>query len=194
MIDNEWFAAGFAASPYMAILRGLGADTTLELAAQAWSAGVELVEVPVQRPEDLEALSALLERGRAEGHPVGAGTVRTPEQLDAVASAGADFVVTPGFSPAIIRAAAERGIPALPGVATASEVDAGLQLGLTWLKAFPASVLGSAWITQMHGPFPEARFVATGGMSLSNAPDFLEAGARGVAIGSAVRDLASHSR
>ena len=192
-IDNSWFESGFARSPYMAIFRGLGIDTTLELARSAWEAGVELVEVPVQTPRDLETLNALLLEGGREGHSVGAGTVRTVEQLDAVARVGADFIVTPGYSPAIIAEADRRGIPTLPGVATASEVDAALQLGLLWLKAFPAAVLGSAWVTQMAGPFPDANFIATGGMNLHNAVEFLDAGARGIAIGSAVRELASAS-
>jgi 2-dehydro-3-deoxyphosphogluconate aldolase/(4S)-4-hydroxy-2-oxoglutarate aldolase len=59
---------------------------------------------------------------------------------------------------------------------------------LTWLKAFPASVLGTAWIKAMHGPFPQVRFVTTGGMNAANAAEFLRAGTRVVAIGSALQD------
>jgi len=73
-------------------------------------------------------------------------------------------------------------------------VQAAMHLGLTWLKAFPASVLGTPWFRAMAGPFPDARFVATGGMDATNAGSFLEAGARVVAVGSALEDPAQLPR
>jgi len=89
-----------------------------------------------------------------------------------------------------VRASHAAGLPALPGVATATEAQHALGEGLTWLKAFPASVLGTGWFPAMRGPFPQARFVATGGMDSSNARAFLDAGARVVAVGSALEDEA----
>jgi 2-dehydro-3-deoxyphosphogluconate aldolase/(4S)-4-hydroxy-2-oxoglutarate aldolase len=188
-LSNTWFDPYFDASPYMAIFRGLGRDRTLELARSAWAAGVTLIEVPVQKPEDLQTLAALVSAGQESGHQVGAGTVLTTEQLHAVKGAGASFIVTPGFDKEIVYQAAEFGMAPLPGVATATEIGQAQALGLTWVKAFPAVSLGSTWIRQMHGPFPSVRFVATGGMNLDNAQDFLIAGARGIAIGSAVEEL-----
>ncbi|MER7273943.1 bifunctional 4-hydroxy-2-oxoglutarate aldolase/2-dehydro-3-deoxy-phosphogluconate aldolase [Dactylosporangium sp. NPDC000244] len=185
-IDNSWFARGFRATPFMAILRGLGPQRTLDLARQAWAGGIDLVEVPVQRPGDLEVLSALAREADRLGRHVGAGTVLTVDQLDAVRRAGARFIVSPGLDRTLVAHAAESGIPALPGVGTATEVNEAMKLGLTWLKAFPAASLGSSWISQLRGPFPDAHFVATGGMNLDNAQAFLDAGAKGVAIGSAV--------
>jgi 2-keto-3-deoxy-6-phosphogluconate aldolase len=73
-------------------------------------------------------------------------------------------------------------------VATPSEVQIALKEGLTWLKAFPASVLGTEWIKAMKGPFPAAKFVTTGGMHAGNAGEFLAAGAKVVAVGSALED------
>jgi 2-dehydro-3-deoxyphosphogluconate aldolase/(4S)-4-hydroxy-2-oxoglutarate aldolase len=67
------------------------------------------------------------------------------------------------------------GLPHLPGVATPTEVQRAPAAGFGWLKAFPAAQLGAGWITAMHGPFPEARCVATGGIDLSNAAGFLSA-------------------
>lgn len=188
-LSNSWFDPYFEASPYMAIFRGLGHNRTLELAHSAWAAGISLIEVPVQRPEDLETLAALVSAGRDNGQHVGAGTVLTMEQLKAVKNSGASFIVTPGFDKEIVTHANELGMAPLPGVATATEVGRAHSLGLTWLKAFPAVTLGSTWIRQMHGPFPSVRFVATGGMNLHNAQEFLAAGARGIAIGSAVEEL-----
>ena len=104
--------------------------------------------------------------------------------------AGAAFTVSPGFDVEVVRGSHEAGLPALPGVATATEAQRALGEGLTWLKAFPAAVLGTGWFPAMHGPFPQAQFVATGGMDSSNARAFLDAGARVVAVGSALEDEA----
>jgi 2-keto-3-deoxy-6-phosphogluconate aldolase len=79
-------------------------------------------------------------------------------------------------------------MPSLPGVSTATEVQLAMKEGLTWLKAFPASLLGTAWFGAMRGPFPRATFVATGGMDASTSPSFLSAGVRVVAVGSALED------
>jgi 2-dehydro-3-deoxyphosphogluconate aldolase / (4S)-4-hydroxy-2-oxoglutarate aldolase len=190
-LSNSWFDAHFEASPYMAIFRGLSRDRTLELAYSAWAAGIRLIEVPVQKPDDLDTLAALVSAARKNGHQVGAGTVLTMNQLNAVQDAGASFIVTPGFDEIIVSQAVELGMAPLPGVATATEISKAHALGLTWLKAFPAVTLGSTWIRQMHGPFPSVRFVATGGMNLQNAQDFIAAGARGIAVGSAVEELAT---
>jgi len=101
-------------------------------------------------------------------------------------TAGARFTVAPGFNPVIAQASVDAGMPHLPGVATPTEVEQALAQGYTWLKAFPASILTPAWIKAMAGPFPEANFVCTGGIDSRNARAFLDAGARGVAVGSAL--------
>lgn len=97
--------------------------------------------------------------------------------------------MTPDFNLDVVQAAADIGLPILPGVATATEVARAVRAGLTWLKMFPAANLGSDWLRQIHGPFPTVRFIATGGITPRNAPEFLRQGASGVAIGSAVADL-----
>lgn len=180
----------FGASPVMAILRGFGPERTVELAQRAWDLGLVCVEVPVQDDRDAEALRATAEAGAARGMTVGAGTIITPEQVDRVAALGAGFTVSPGFDPEVVRASLAAGLPALPGVATATDVQLAVRFGLTWLKAFPASVLTPAWFTAMRGPFPQVRFCATGGIDATNAQTFLDAGARLVAVGSALADEA----
>lgn len=188
-LDNTWFEKQFEDSPYMAIFRGLGLDRTLELADLAWAAGITLVEVPVQNSGDLETIEVLAAKARSAGRCVGAGTILTSDQLKTVKQAGARFVVTPDFNLDVVQAAADIGLPILPGVATATEVARAVRAGLTWLKMFPAANLGSDWLRQIHGPFPTVRFIATGGITPRNAPEFLRQGASGVAIGSAVADL-----
>jgi 2-dehydro-3-deoxyphosphogluconate aldolase/(4S)-4-hydroxy-2-oxoglutarate aldolase len=180
----------FGTQRIMAILRGMPERETVELATRAWDLGVDLVEVPVQTPDALPALRAAVAAGAERGRTVGAGTVITLEQVRAVAAAGVTFTVAPGLDPAVLAASTAAGLPHLPGVATPSEIQVALRHGVEWLKAFPAAVLGTAWFTAMKGPFPQVKLVATGGMDAHVAPGFLDAGARVVAVGSALADPA----
>jgi 2-dehydro-3-deoxyphosphogluconate aldolase/(4S)-4-hydroxy-2-oxoglutarate aldolase len=188
MISNASLAELFEGQRLMAILRGFGAERSVELAQQAWALGIDCVEVPIQTSADLEALRAVVEAGADAGRSVGAGTVVSLDHVRQAHSAGAAFTVSPGYDPAISHASFEAGMPPLPGVATASDVQAAMRQGLTWLKAFPAALLGPAWFRQMAAPFPGAHFVATGGMDATNAEEFLTAGAHVVAVGSALAD------
>jgi Entner-Doudoroff aldolase len=185
--DPEFFADHLARSRVLVILRGHGART-VELCERAWDAGVALVEVPVQGPPDLEALGAAVAAGRRRGAPVGAGTVVSADLVAQVAAAGAAFTVAPGLDEDVLAASHAAGLPHLPGVATASEISRALRLGVNWLKAFPAAALGASWFSAMRGPFPQARFVATGGVTAANARELLTAGAAAVALGSGFAD------
>ncbi|MCR2783501.1 MULTISPECIES: bifunctional 4-hydroxy-2-oxoglutarate aldolase/2-dehydro-3-deoxy-phosphogluconate aldolase [unclassified Microbacterium] len=178
----------FAGAPLMAILRGMGLERSARLATTAWDLGIDSVEVPLQTEEDDRALREVVRLGTERGKAVGAGTILTVAQVDAAIAAGASYLVAPGLDAAVVRAAQERGIPILPGVATPSEVQQAVALGLTWLKAFPAHWLGADWFKHIRGPFPHVRFVATGGMDASNAGAFLAAGVKVVAVGSALED------
>ncbi len=188
MTDSEWFDEAFAAAPLMAILRGMGVERSARLAGIAWDLGLDSVEVPLQTDEDERALREVVRLAAERGKVVGAGTIITPDQVDRAVDAGAAYLVSPGIDPVVVRAAQERGIPILPGVATPSEVQLGVSLGLTWLKAFPAEWLGVGWFRHMRGPFPQVRFVATGGLDAGNVGAFLDAGVRVAAVGSALED------
>ncbi|MCP2638212.1 bifunctional 4-hydroxy-2-oxoglutarate aldolase/2-dehydro-3-deoxy-phosphogluconate aldolase [Microbacterium sp. HD4P20] len=192
--DGDWFETAFAGAPLMAILRGMGVERTLALAETAWDLGIDSVEVPLQTEEDERALRELVERGAARGKSVGAGTIISPEQVAVAGDAGAAYLVSPGIDAAVVRAAQDAGIPILPGVATPSEVQLAVSLGLTWLKAFPATWLGSGWFKHIRGPFPQVKFVATGGLDASNVEEFLDAGVRVAAVGSALEDSSQLER
>lgn len=178
----------FSDAPVMAILRDYPPREAVSLADRAWDLGIDLVEVPIQVPELLPSLKAVIEAGRERGKTVGAGTVISVEQLSTAEEAGAGFLVAPGLDTALVRESQSRGLPFLPGVATPTEVQQALRSGITWLKGFPASVLSPAWFSAMRGPFPASRFVATGGINAHNAPDFLAGGVSTVALGSALED------
>jgi 2-dehydro-3-deoxyphosphogluconate aldolase/(4S)-4-hydroxy-2-oxoglutarate aldolase len=105
---------------------------------------------------------------------VGAGTVVTAEQVDRAVAAGARFVVSPGFSRSVVERALELGVAIVPGVATASEIIAALDVGLTMLKFFPAQASGGvATVRALAAPFPQVRFVPTGGITATCLPDYL---------------------
>ncbi|MGC4847070.1 bifunctional 4-hydroxy-2-oxoglutarate aldolase/2-dehydro-3-deoxy-phosphogluconate aldolase [Micromonospora sp. DT15] len=178
----------FGGARVMAILRGLPVAETVRLAERAWDLGIDVVEVPVATADAVPALRAAVEAGAERDRIVGAGTVLDVDQVAAAADAGARFTVAPGLDLAVVDAAAARGLPHLPGVATPTEAQQALRHGLTWLKAFPAIALGPAWFKAVAGPLPQLRFVATGGLDASNADAFLQAGVRVVAVGSALSD------
>jgi 2-dehydro-3-deoxyphosphogluconate aldolase/(4S)-4-hydroxy-2-oxoglutarate aldolase len=159
-------------------------EQAVAAAAMALEAGLEAVEITFTLP----GAAAVIERLRRE-HPqalVGAGTVRRLSELDAAAGAGAQFLVAPGLNPELLEAARRRGLPMLPGVFTASEIDRALNLGAELLKLFPAEPAGPAYLASMLQPFPEARLVPTGGVSAANAGAYLKAGAVAVAMGSSL--------
>lgn len=185
---SDYFKQVFTGQRVMAILRGMSPKRTVELAEAAWDLGIDLVEVPVQDDEAFASLDAAVRAGGRRGRHVGAGTVTTVRQLDRVVAAGARFAVSPGLDLAILDAATRAGLPFLPGVMTPSEVQAAVGAGARYLKAFPAAMLGPAWFTNMAGPFPGVRFVATGGVDARNASTFLDAGAVAVGVGSALED------
>ncbi|GAP55200.1 KHG/KDPG aldolase, partial [Arthrobacter sp. Hiyo6] len=154
--------------------------------------------VTIESPEAVTSLAAVASAAAERGVAVGAGTIIRIEQLDAAAAANASFTVSPGLDEGIIHESIRRGIPHLPGVATASEILRAQSFGLTWLKAFPASLLGPGWVKAMKGPFPDVHFVATGGMKAATARTYLTAGVSVVGLSSdfssddgaaAVRDL-----
>ncbi|ONK15857.1 bifunctional 4-hydroxy-2-oxoglutarate aldolase/2-dehydro-3-deoxy-phosphogluconate aldolase [Streptomyces sp. MP131-18] len=185
---TDFFEQAFAAGPVMGIFRGYDVPRTVDTCERAWDLGIELVEVTVQDPTAMPSLRAAVAAGRERGRVVGAGTVTSAEQVAEVAAAGAAFTVAPGLLPEVAEACQERGLPHLPGVATATEISRARALGLHWLKAFPAAQLGAGWVRAQRGPFPDVSFVATGGLDAHSAADFLAAGCRAVAVGSALDD------
>ena len=111
-----------------------------------------------------------------EGAIVGVGTVRRPQDLEAARKVGARFAVSPGSTPELIAAANDGVMPWLPGAATASEAMTLADAGFVYQKFFPAEAAGGvAALRSLHGPLPEVRFCATGGISVRNARDYLSA-------------------
>ncbi len=122
-----------------------------------------------------EAATGGIERMAARGDMlVGAGTVLTPVQVDMAVDAGASFIVSPGFSRAVVERCMEHGVVALPGVVTATELQAAIELGLSAVKFFPAGTSGgAAAVKALSAPFVGVQFVPTGGIGLDTCLDYL---------------------
>lgn len=133
--------------------------------------GLPVAEVTLRTPGALAAVRRLAEEPRLV---VGAGTVLDEAQFDAAAEAGATYVVSPGHAPGLFRAAARTGIPLLPGAVTAAEVMRVRDEGYRVVKFFPAEASGgAAAVAAFAGPFPDVRFVPTGGVGVANLRDYL---------------------
>lgn len=105
---------------------------------------------------------------------IGAGTVINAEQCEAALAAGATFIVSPGLSPAVAKICNERNIPYYPGCVTPTEIMAALELGITTVKFFPANVYGGLKaLKALSAPFPQVKFIPTGGVDRSNIDEFL---------------------
>lgn len=146
------------------------ASIAVPLAEALYRGGLRSIEVTLRTPVALDAIARI-----ARALPdlsIGAGTVRTPQDLAAAAEAGAAFAVSPGATDALYAARAP--LPWLPAVATASELMRGLDAGHRCFKLFPAVAAGGvALLRALHAPFPDALFCPTGGITPGNAGDFL---------------------
>ena len=141
------------------------------LARALVAGGLPVLEVTLRTPVALAAIEAM---AQVPGARVGAGTVLSPHDVLRVKGAGASFAVSPGSTPALISACVAKGLPLLPGAATASEVMNLLEQGYTAMKFFPAGPAGGApMLKALNGPLPQVTFCPTGGIGPANAGDYL---------------------
>ncbi len=147
-------------------------EDAVPLARALVAGGLPLIEVTLRTPVALEAMRLIA--AEVEGAIVGAGTVTTPDQIDAVIKAGATYIVTPGTTPALAAALVQAPVPVLPGCATVSEAMVLAGMGFHVLKFFPAEPSGGAsFLKGLGGPLPHLRFCPTGGIGPSNAHEYL---------------------
>ncbi|GGZ11034.1 bifunctional 4-hydroxy-2-oxoglutarate aldolase/2-dehydro-3-deoxy-phosphogluconate aldolase [Streptomyces poonensis] len=142
------------------------------LARALVAGGLPAIEVTLRTPGALDAIRAIA--AEVPEAVVGAGTVVSAAQVGEAVAAGARFLVSPGWTEGLVRAMQASGVPFLPGVSTASEVVALLELGVREMKFFPAQAAGgTAYLKALAGPLPQARFCPTGGIGPDSAPDYL---------------------
>jgi 2-dehydro-3-deoxyphosphogluconate aldolase / (4S)-4-hydroxy-2-oxoglutarate aldolase len=146
--------------------------TAVGLARALVAGGLPVIEVTLRTPAALSAIKRIAEE--VPEAVVGAGTVLTPADVSAAVSAGSRFLVSPGSTDRLLDAMADSGVAVLPAAATASEVIALLERGITHAKFFPAQPAGGApYLKALAGPLPMVRFCPTGGIDLATAPQFL---------------------
>jgi len=149
--------------------------------------GVRALEVTMTVPRAVEMIRELAPT-LPDGFLLGAGTVLDAATARAVIDAGATFVVGPVFRPDVISACHERGVPAMPGCFSPTEILAAHEAGADIVKVFPATMLGPQYIRDVRAPLPQVKLMPTGGVTLDNAGDWIRAGAVAVGIGSALVD------
>jgi len=169
--------------PLVAILRGLPAEDAASVGAALFEAGFRAVEVPLNRPGALQAIATLTALAPA-GTLIGAGTVMSPQDVQAVADAGGRLIVCPHCDPAVIDEAVALGLWCVPGVGTASEAFTALRHGAHGLKLFPAEVWGPRGLKALKAVLPEGTPLwPVGGVAADNLAQWTVAGATGFGIG-----------
>ena len=159
-------------TPVLPVVTIADASKAVELARVLLASGINTIEITLRTPAALDAIAAIAKA--APEMIVGAGTVLSADDLDAAVGAGAAYALSPGGTPKLMKAAKKRAIPFIPGVATASEIQRGLELGYTHFKLFPAKQLGGPSALKAIGaPLPQARFCPTGSITAEKAPGYL---------------------
>jgi len=171
--------------PLVAILRGLATQEAEPVGDALWNAGWRLLEVPLNSPQPLRSIEMLAQR--FPDAIVGAGTVRTADEVRQVHAAGGRLIVSPHFDARVVAAAAALDMVSLPGVLTPSEAFAALDAGATGLKLFPAEMVPPAAVKALRAVLPPAvLLLPVGGITPSTMAGYRSAGASGFGIGSAL--------
>jgi 2-dehydro-3-deoxyphosphogluconate aldolase / (4S)-4-hydroxy-2-oxoglutarate aldolase len=149
--------------------------------------GIRIIEITLDSDDALATIEQLRARGDLT---VLAGTVRTPEEAEAAVAAGAEVCVAPALVPEMVERCRGLGVPAVPGALTPSELEAARALGAELVKLFPGSLVGPGYVRDVLAPLTGVELIVTGGVDLSNARAFIEAGAVAVGVGSALTSAA----
>lgn len=171
--------------PVVAILRGITPEEMLPVCEALRTAGIRLLEVPLNSPDALESIRRAAEKYHAADELLtGAGTVLTAQNVRDVAAAGGRFIISPDANPEVIRETRRLGLVSIPGFFTATEAFTALRAGADYLKLFPAGKLGPGYVKDLKAVI-KAPILAVGGVDAENIAAFLNVCA-GVGIGSAL--------
>ncbi len=165
-------ATVFATSPVVPVMVIDNVADAVPMAKALAAGGITVFEITLRTPAALDAIRAI--RDAMPDALVGAGTVLNPEQYDQAVAAGAQFIISPGFTDKLLAHAAANAVPLIPGVSTPSEIMTALDLGYTHLKFFPAEANGGApALAAISAPLPQIKFCPTGGVSPKNVAAYL---------------------
>ncbi len=168
-------------APVIAILRRPKVDP-VRCIEHLFQNGIRLIEITMDTPGAVEVLES--QRSRVpENALLGAGTVTDMARAEAALAAGAGFIVTPNINLEVVRAVRAQGIPVIPGALSPTEIWIAANAGAELVKVFPASAMGPRYFRELRGPFAEIAFMASGGVSLENAAEFIKFGVDALGLG-----------
>jgi 2-dehydro-3-deoxyphosphogluconate aldolase/(4S)-4-hydroxy-2-oxoglutarate aldolase len=163
-------------------VRETSLDNARFAAEAVYAAGISIVEVTMTTPQAIEVIGTIAKS--LPGVLVGAGTVLEVATARRCIDAGAQFITSPGFAPAVVEITMKKGVLALPGAVTPTDVMAARDAGASVVKVFPAAEFGGpGLIRALKKPFPQMRFIAAGGVNQQTAGDFIQAGAIAIGVG-----------
>ncbi|HWM37877.1 MAG TPA: bifunctional 4-hydroxy-2-oxoglutarate aldolase/2-dehydro-3-deoxy-phosphogluconate aldolase [Streptomyces sp.] len=168
----------------LGIVRSSTPHEAVEAGEAVVDAGLGTVEVALTTPDALSAVTRL--RETRPGAVVGAGTVLDEAAAGAAVRAGASFLVSPSLHPQVVRTGHRYGVPVIPGACTPTEIVRALEEGADAVKIFPASGAGPSWLRDVRAALPQLPAVATGGVTIESAPEWIAAGAVACGMGSAL--------
>ena len=175
------------------IVRGVKGDRLIPLAEAMYAGGVRLLEVTytasgkVTDEETAENIGALVKHF-GDRMQIGAGTVLTEKQVALTAAAGGKYIISPNGNPAVIRATKAAGLLSIPAAYTPTEIELAYECGADFVKLFPVTSLGPAYVKAVRGPLNHIPLLAVGGVDLSNLADYAKAGVSGFGIGGNIVD------
>lgn len=181
-MDRNQLIPELHASRLVAVVRSQSADDALALAHAAADGGIKFVEITFSVPGALDVIKELTRRS---GIHVGAGTVLAPQQAERAMGVGAEFIVAPSLELNLVGLCHAANIACFPGAATPTEIIAAQRAHADLVKIFPADLVGGPYfIQQMKGPFPDVRFMVSGGVNLKNVQEYVRVGVTGICLGS----------
>jgi len=167
----------------VAVVRSKSAEEALATAKAVAQGGVQFIEITFSVPSALDVIEILVAEGRLH---VGAGTVLANEEAEEAIGTGAQFIVSPSLELNLIPICHDANVPCIPGAATPTEILTAARAKADLVKIFPADTIGGPhFVRQMSGPFPDIRFMVSGGVSLTNIKEYVQAGVTGICLGSA---------
>ena len=167
----------------VAVVRSKSAEEALATAKAVAQGGVQFIEITFSVPSALDVIEILVAEKRLH---VGAGTVLSNEEAEEAIGTGAQFIVSPSLELNLIPICHDANVPCIPGAATPTEILTAARAKADLVKIFPADTIGGPhFVRQMSGPFPDIRFMVSGGVSLTNIKEYVQAGVTGICLGSA---------
>lgn len=170
-------------SGLVAVVRAESSEQAVRIAEACAEGGVAAIEITFTVPSAVNVISALAQRFATDEILIGAGTVLDPETARVATLSGAQFVVSPSLNPETARLCNRYQVPYIPGAGTLKEVIEGMECGADIVKVFPGETLGPAFVKAVRGPLPRAPLMPTGGVSLENVGEWIQAGCVAVGVG-----------